>query len=181
MSMWDRLARVARSELSEIKRVLADRDSPAPDRSTEAGRREGAIADAEAELERAERDVLAARFEMGAAGWEVRPEADPDLARGASLWSQTPTEADGRPSASPREPSPSRTQAIPRDIREAYAALELPLGAEADAVERAHGALIARFGPEGFADDPSRRALAARLRGRFDGARAMILAWLVQR
>lgn len=177
MSIWDRLARVARSELSEIKRVLADQDDPAaaPDA---AGQRAQAIAEAEAELARADRDVLAARFEMGAAGWEVRPEADPELERGASLWARDGAAAS--PSPAPGSESPARTTAIPRDIREAYAALELPLGADADAVERAHAALIARFGPERFADDPARHGLATSLRSRFDGARAMLLAWLAR-
>jgi hypothetical protein len=233
MSIWDRIARVARSELSEMKRVLSDKDEGGaaaagrPETPEEARRR--AIREAEEELERAERDVLAAQFEMGSAGWsdgrvvaDPVTTTDPDLARGASMWGaaapganagpvvtagwhttgpgqvvstattsattatvepvavqQPVVEATSSEAAKPdAKAADSRTREIPRDVREAYAALELPLGAGADAVRASHATLVARFHPDRFGTDPDRERIAQMVKTRIDAARDVIVAWL---
>jgi hypothetical protein len=237
MSIWDRIARVARSELSEMKRVLSEKDEGGgaadgrPETPEEARRR--AIREAEEELERAERDVLAAQFEMGSAGWsdgrivaDPVTSTDPDLARGASMWgaaapvanagpvvtagwhttgpgqvvstAKNPTIAPAvetggagpavvevakpevvaaKPDAQPKT-ADSRTREIPRDVREAYAALELPLGAGADTVRASHATLVARFHPDRFGTDPDRERIAQMVKTRIDAARDVIVAWL---
>lgn len=216
MSIWERMARVARSELSEMKRVLADRDL---DPASEAATREAAIAEAEAELARAEQDVLSAQIEMGAAGWgDARSGAgtsnaaspppaaqagqDDAIARGASLWGSGPsaqpaatggapavtrgpvidaTHTTPAPAAEPAGRAPASTgapRAISKEIREAYAALELPLGADADAVRGAHAALAERFHPDRFGGDEARERIAAMVKARIDEARDQLLTWL---
>ncbi len=195
MSIWERMARVARSELSEMKRVLADRDiGPA----SEAGTRSAAIAEAEAELARAERDVLAAEIEMGAAGWggpttTAASQADDAIAKGASLWASgdaTPsipapsgpmidaTHGEAQPTTRPAPVDAGPARAIPTEIRDAHAALELPLGANADAVRAAHAELSERFHPDRFGHDEARVRIAAMVQARIDDARDRLLAWL---
>lgn len=204
MSIWERMARVARSELSEMKRVLADKDI---DPASEVASREAAIAEAEAELARAERDVLAAEIEMGSAGWGQASAAPPvpadELARGASLWgsggaastSTAPVSArpvvdatHGASTAQPSSPSPAGPPAaagpartIPTAVRDAHAALELPLGADAVAVHAAHASLSERFHPDRFGADAERTRIAAMVKARIDEARDQLLAWLAAR
>lgn len=215
MSIWERMARVARSELSEMKRVLADRDV---DPASEAATREAAIAEAEAELARAEQDVLAAQIEMGAAGWgESRPVStspgagttaptDDAIARGAALWGSGPaagaaaatpstaasaapaqgpiidaTHAATAPVADPARKTPAAggdPRAVPNAIREAYAALELPLGADAHTVRGAHAELSERFHPDRFGGDEARERIAAMVKARIDDAQRQLLDWL---
>jgi len=194
MSIWDRIARVARAELNEMKRVLSDRDEPAgsPEEA-----RQRAIAEAEAELARAERNVDIARQEMGTHGWEAkRPDVGgarqgTELDRGASLWGSSPASRDQpatvdgplAPSrardATPSAPVASRE--IPTEIRDAYAALELPLGAEAEAIHASHAALTTRFHEDRFGSDPDRIRIATLVRSRIDAARQVTLGWLETR
>lgn len=101
MGIFDRLGRIARSEVSELKRVLREaREEGLPDPVSEEAERDRLIAEAEAELARAEEDVLGAEIDAGAALWgrgadgapasgeAVPGPDDPELSRGADLWAR---------------------------------------------------------------------------------------------
>ncbi len=197
MSIFDRLGRIARAEVSELKRVLreAREEDGLPDVEGEERERQRLIAEAEAELARAETDVLAAEIEAGAAAWGTprgAVAADAEIARGAELWARGGDEgarggdegsrgAGGigpvrtEPSASARE---ARVGAFTREVREAYAALELPLGADRGEIEGAFVTLSARYHPDRHASAPHLQAAANELTIRIRAARDLLLAWL---
>ena len=192
MSWFDRLKRLARAEINEIKRVLADRDDggapggPDGKRGGPPGEtdRERAIREAEEELARAEHDVLAAEIDAGASLWgagAAGPVAEPassvDIERGAALWGAAGDEEPARvePVAKPYE---SRTHAFPREVRDAYAALEIPLGADRETVERAFREMLHRYHPDKHAGDARREELARDLTIRINDARHVLHKWL---
>ena len=111
MSIFDRIKRLARAEISEMKRVLSDRDAPRT----------------------------------------------------------------ARPTTSPYE---GRTHAFPREIRDAYAALELPLGSPREAVEQAFRDMLHRYHPDKHAGDQRRQAMAHELTIRIREARQLLTSWL---
>jgi DnaJ-domain-containing protein 1 len=176
MGIFDRLGRLARAEVSELKRVLREaKDESLPDPEAEEAERRRLIAEAEAELARAEGDLLAAEIEAGAAAWG-RPAseaagASDALERGADLWA-------AREPGTPQSARPGRTHAFPRDVREAYATLELPLGADREAIEAAYRTLLQRYHPDRHAQSPHLLQVATELTIRMREARDRLLAWL---
>jgi len=171
MSIFDRLGRLARSEGSELKRVLREADeAESPQAESEEAEHRRFVAQAEAELARDEEDSLASEIETGAAAWgSPRPEGAGDLARGAEAWAQATPRAETRP---------GRTHSFPREVREAYAALELPLGAPREAIETSFRALVARYHPDRHAQTPHLLRAATELTTRIRAARDLLLAWL---
>lgn len=193
MGIFDRIGRVARSEVSELKRVLRDGERATAGAvddgwAMDERERDRLIAEAEAELARgAGADPLAEEIDrmgtfdpaVGAAAWGAAREEvgattpatpisdDPEIARGADLW--------GQPAAPRRE---ARAHSIPREVREAYAALELPLGADRDAVNEAYRVLIQRYHPDRHAQAPHLQRAATELTIRIREARDRLLAWL---
>ena len=65
--------------------------------------------------------------------------------------------------ASPAPEAPEEDSAWPQQIREDYAALELPLGADLDAVKGAYRDLMRRYHPDRHAGDPTKADLANEL------------------
>lgn len=231
MSILDRLGRMARAEVSEMKRVLAEARREARSGSAEfveidatldeIARYEADIAAAEAELASAQDNVSATlvreaapfgaplppgridddALARGASLWGPAPSASPvvrapaaavtqgdptggasDVARGASLWGQPAERAGG---ASPPAPEPARaaarpgrTEAFPREVREAYAALELPLGADRSRIEQAKTELMARFHPDRHVGQPELQQTALTLAQRIEAARNLLFDWL---
>lgn len=234
MGIFDRLGRVARSEVSDMKRVLREArrerggsgsDDPWDDQLSY----EADILAADAELARDLGDPLSDVFarELG-----TRPAApagglDDDMARGASLWGAPPSTAgqaplprdpsfDARPvspgwidlgSATPATPTtstgatgeanpwagpvptpaeparstesrPGRTETFPRDVREAYAVLELPLGADRSRIDQAFKGLVQRYHPDHHTGQPELQRTAAELTIRLTDARELLYAWL---
>lgn len=199
MGIFDRLGRIARSEVSELKRVLREaREEGLPDPVSEEAERDRLIAEAEAELARAEEDVLGAEIDAGAALWgrgadgapasgeAVPGPDDPELSRGADLWARAGERADPAPRAtsagpiSRTEPRPGRAHAFPREVRAAYAALELPLGAPRDEIDAAYRRLVARYHPDRHAQSAHLQSVATELTVRIREARDLLLSWLDQ-
>ncbi len=198
-----------RAELTEIKEVLGggdddfDRDDPEARRR----RKEEELRLAKEELERAEAAMNRAREEYDKAGgsdpWKKGSDAKAGGVSGAGDWSQASKPNDGaNPWAKPAsgggdgaagwgQPSaPATTSApamggqamlYPRWIREAYAALELPLGADRGDINRSHDALVARYAPDKHQDDPKRQAAAAELTRRIGEARDKLVGWMGER
>ncbi|MFO0745614.1 MAG: J domain-containing protein [Myxococcota bacterium] len=183
MGIFDRLKRLARSEITEMKRVLSERDDPTSPRAEaerEEDARRRAIREAEAELARDEHDSLADEIEAGAALWrsadDDAPGARPDLDRGASLWGDGGAAEVEPPRTSGRYDA--RNHAFPREVRDAYAALELPLGGTRADVERAFREMLHRYHPDKHAGDARRQALAHDLTIRIREARDVLATWL---
>lgn len=228
MGIFDRLGRVARSEVSEMKRVLREArrergvssDDPWDDQLSY----EADILAADAELARDLGDPLSDVFarELGTRPTAPAPGFDDDLARGASLWGAPASSAapatlprdpavDARPvnpgwievpppSSQPRQPSepnpwaqaaptpmepsrptearPGRTETFPREVREAYAVLELPLGADRSRIDQAFKGLIQRYHPDHHMGQPELQRTAAELTMRLKDARELLYAWL---
>lgn len=198
MGIFDRLGRVARSEVSELKRVLREgeraRDAMNDGWAMDERERDRLIVEAEAELARGVgSDPLAEEIDqmgtfdpaVGAAAWgdgakvalDPGGSTDPEIARGADLWGHGPASGpSGRADAAPRREA--RAHSIPREVREAYAALELPLGADGDAVNEAYRALVQRYHPDRHAQTPHLQQAATELTIRIRDARDRVLAWL---
>lgn len=187
MGIFDRLGRIARSEVSELKRVLREaREESLPDPLDDEAERDRLIAEAEAELARAEEDGLANEIDAGAALWGAgaasTAAADADVARGADLWARAAEHAapagPGDTEAARSEPRQGRTHAFPREVREAYAALELPLGAPKDDIEAAYRRLLQRYHPDRHAQSAHLQSVATELTVRIREARDLLLSWL---
>ena len=116
MSLWDRLSRLAKSELNHA----ADR-----------------VRETVEELRTGER---AGSKDQG----DDPPEsaAEPESGAGASSGSSS---------------------RWPREIRQAYAALELPLGADRDAVKDAYRDMMLRYHPDRHTSEPDKAELANEL------------------
>jgi len=180
MGIFDRIGRLARSEVSELKRVLRDgrEDAELPgglsELEADERERQRLIAEAEAELARDEGDPLAAEIEAGAAIWgapePVGTAVASEVERGAELWSHAEI-----PRANPRT---GRVDTFTREVREAYAALELPLGADRAAIEASFRMLTQRYHPDRHAQAPHLQHAATELTIRIREARDLLLAWL---
>jgi len=239
MSIFDRLGRVARSEVTEMKRVL--REARAEGRRGDAGldpfgddlSYQADIAAADAELARDLGDPLSDVFarELGTpsptTGWGA---SDPDMAQGASLWGPTPAPGataegvqgapggarwqEGRAASEPRigdkpvapgwidvptsgpaknpwsksdaaapatEPTrapPGRTETFPREVREAYAVLELPLGSDRNRIDQSFRALLHRYHPDLHVGNPELQRTASELTIKLREARDLLHGWL---
>jgi hypothetical protein len=187
MGIFDRLGRMARAEVSELKRVLREAREQDEDGTADADERERQrlITEAEAELARAEGDVLAAEIEAGAAAWGGEPASpgDPEIARGADLWARpgdrdAAVDVEHLRSAPPASARQARVGVFTREVREAYAALELPLGSDRAAIETAFRALTLRYHPDRHAQSPQLQRTATELTIRIREARDLLLAWL---
>lgn len=87
--------------------------------------------------------------------------------------------AEPGPRASSRSgPVPSRW---PREIRAAYAALELPLGADRDEVRAAYRKLLARYHPDRHQAHPDKLATANELTRRLREQYELLDRWLAER
>ena len=82
------------------------------------------------------------------------------------------------PAAAPAATGP---HAPSDEVRRAFAALELPLTADADEIRRAWKSLVARFHPDRHATDPEREQGATELTRRLTEARDRALAWVEKR
>jgi DnaJ-domain-containing protein 1 len=154
-SMWRRALRMAQSNIGDLK-----------DRATSWGRGPrslGEMSDAEleAELERRRREHLAR-----AAADEAKPRA------GEPVGAEAPA-AEGEPAP---DRAPQRREAgaaaldllrLPpqrrRQLRQYYANLELPFGADLDEVKQAFRRLMRQYHPDKHQADPARRQLATQL------------------
>ena len=84
-----------------------------------------------------------------------------------------------RAEAPPGEPA-AADSAWPREICEDYAALELPLGADLDAVKGAYRDLMRRYHPDRHASDPSKAELANELTVRIRASYERLEAYLAK-
>lgn len=184
MGIFDRLKRLAKAEISEMKRVLSERDDVAETPQSRAAREEAEyhrnVRDAEAELARehdddAAADALTSQIEAGASLWGRAADDEGEATsaprvedEGASAWRE-------RPKSRPYE---SRTESIPREVRDAYAALELPLGAQRSEVDRAFRDMLQRYHPDKHMNDARRSAMAHELTIRIREARDLLATWL---
>lgn len=199
MGIFDRLGRVARSEVTEMKRVLREAREerrPSGDPWDDQASYAADIAAADAELARDLGDPLSDVFARELA---VGSRPDDDMARGASLWGQSAPEPapsaaptiDAKPvapgwvdipnpwaRAEPTAPRPGRTETFPREVREAYAVLELPLGADRSRIEQAFRALVQRYHPDLHAGQPDLQKTATELTIKLRDARELLFAWL---
>lgn len=66
----------------------------------------------------------------------------------------------------------------PKDVRDAYAALELPLGSDREAVKKAYRELLRRYHPDKHQADAARAGVATELTRQLTEAQARVLAWL---
>ena len=187
MGIFDRIGRLARSEVGELKRVLREgreRDDsglPGGVDAFEADERERQrmIAEAEAELARDDGDSLSAEIEAGASVWGAPASgsitADPEIARGAALWGGGAADSNSGARVNPKA---GRVDTFTREVREAYAALELPLGADRMAIETAFRALTLRYHPDRHAQSAHLQQAATELTIRIREARDLLLVWL---
>lgn len=162
MSIFERLARLARAEFNHVKSVIADRDDDAPaavrDERLERLRR------AREELERAEDALRREEQQTGAAAWGTH---DRVADAGASAWRRD----DGAGATG------AGTTVYPQEIRLAYAALELPLGADKGQVQRAYRDMLSRYHPDKHAQNPQLQQAANELTRRIREARDTLVAW----
>ena len=110
MSLWERLSRLARSEINDAARKV--------------------------------RDVVSGR------------ERDDGAESAAPESGQRPSPS---PGGAPRQPTAS---SWPREVREAYAALELPLGANRAEVKKAYRAMMRRYHPDKHQGSADKERLA---------------------
>ncbi len=134
MSLWDRLSRLAKSELNHA----ADR-----------------VRETVEELRTGER---AGSKDQG----DDPPEsaAEPESGAGASSGSSS---------------------RWPREIRQAYAALELPLGADRAEVKKAYRGMMRRYHPDKHQQDAARERIANELTVRIREAYNLLEEWLEER
>ena len=188
MSIFERLARLARAEFNHVKAVITDRDDEAP--AAERAERLERLRRAQEELERAEAALRQEQLSDGASAWgrSDRGTAADDGAGswraddGASAWRRDDAaRGAGVPGASARgrgaskEPQPTE---YPQEIRLAYAALELPLGADREQIKHAYRELLNRYHPDKHAANPQLAQAANELTRRIKEARDRLVAWL---
>jgi hypothetical protein len=165
MGIFERLKQMAKSEVSDIKRVLRETDgSPRAAAEAEERERQRLVAEAEAELARGDAPAGAAA------------QVDVDVARGAAMWAPP---AESRTSSGAASAAPATLgEAYPRDVREAYAVLELPLGSDRHAVAQAVVTLEERFRDPRFQADPKLAAMAAERTALVRAAGGRLDGWL---
>lgn len=145
-ALWRRALRVAQSNLNDIK-----------DRATSIGRggqslEEMSDAELEAELERRRRD-----------------HASRAAVEDAKERSSKRRGGDGERDTSSREPVGGAVDLLDlppdkrRKVRQYYANLELPFGADLDEVKQAYRRLMRQYHPDKHQSDPARRQLATQL------------------
>lgn len=183
MSIFDRLARLARAEINHVKSVINDRDDDAPEGLRE--ERLERLRRAREELERAEAALRHEEQRAGASAWGGASN-DGDGAstwsrdEGASAWSkdegasawETPQKKDAGGVR-----SGAGATVYPQEVRLAYAALELPLGVDKDEIQRAYRELLGRYHPDKHAHNPQLQQAANELTRRIKEARDRLLAW----
>ena len=150
--MWRRALRVARSNLTGLA-----------DRATSIGRgvslEDLSDAELEAELERRRREY-AARAAVGKAKERAAAQAE-----------EEPSGTRGRPSSiSPGVDLSDLPLQKRKQVRQYYANLELPFGADLEEVKHAYRRLMRQYHPDKHQDDPARRQLANQLSTRLSVA-----------
>jgi hypothetical protein len=203
-SIFERLARLARAEFNQVKAVFSDRDDDASDDLR--AERESDLKRARTELERAETMLKRAQTEEGANPWRrdsVGARTDRPVTGGEDAWrapADNPTNIDAGASAwqdpaadvadhpgvdilkrGAKHARSHENTAFPREIRLAYASLELPMGSDTAAVNAAHEALIERYHPDKHTDDPDLKTAAADLSKRINQAHDRLVAWIGSR
>jgi DnaJ-domain-containing protein 1 len=153
MSIGRRLFNIARSELSSLldRAVEAERQvSAGADPDEDLYRRfsldELSDAELEAEIERRYRARQAAKASTTRASAGARPASQPTSASAAGS---------ARPQA--RKPAP------PDELRLAYAALEVPYGADFATVRKSYRALMRKYHPDRHAGSPDKQKAATEL------------------
>jgi hypothetical protein len=160
MGIFERLKQMAKSEVNDIKRVLRETDgSPRAAAEAEERERQRLIAEAEGELARA----------------DAPADTGSDIARGAAMWASSSSEVS---TPAPTPAAPLVGGAYPREIRDAYAVLELPLGSDRQAIAQALVTAEERFRDPRFAADPKLAAMAAERTQLARAAWARLDAWL---
>jgi hypothetical protein len=120
------------------------------------------------ELEGLRRTLAGAGLPLGAAA--SPGEADGELG--------SPAEAQAQASVAVVEAAPRRSVRWPKEIREAYAVLELPLGSGRAEVAAAHAGLVARFSVDRFDDLLDGAARCSSVRARLDEVEQRLVRWL---
>lgn len=141
MSIWQRAARLARSNLNDLAR-----------RATSIGKGKS--------LEDLSDEELAAELErrrVEGAARAARRDGEGEEGPSRSSAPPRPSEPGGPPVLA--ELSPQKR----RELRQFYANLELPFGASLEDVKRAYRRLMSQYHPDKFPDDPARRQLATQL------------------
>ena len=164
MGIFERLKQMAKSEVNDIKRVLRETDG-SPRAAAEAEERERQRQNAEAEAELARGDTPVG--------------AESDIARGAAMWGSSAAEAAASVPA-PAAPQSGVGGLYPREIRDAYAVLELPLGSDRQAVAQALVTIEERFRDPRFDEDPRLAAMAAERTAIVRAAWTRLDAWLAR-
>lgn len=115
-----------------------------------------------------------AKAELNAFTDRFRPaDADADVASAQA-------DLDGDLADEP-QPGASSGSGWPAEIRQAYAALEVPLGSDAAAVRAAHRKMLKRYHPDRHHRDEERLDAANELTRRLSEARDTIVAFLEER
>lgn len=153
-TMWQRALRMARSNISDLK-----------DRASSWGRAPRSLEEMsdeqlEAELERRRREHLARAAAAEAKEKAGEPTGPAEPARDAEPATQAPPRREAGAAAEDLlRLSPQRR----RQLRQYYANLELPFGAELDEVKSAFRRLMRQYHPDKHQEDPARRQLATQL------------------
>ncbi len=105
----------------------------------------------------------------------AEPEIDPDLFD-PPPGSRGGVHSDTGAASSQTRASPTGARGKERaTLEKAYRALELPYGADPEAIRKAHRSLLRRYHPDRFANDPERLADATRLSQELTAARDTLL------
>ncbi|MCA9514742.1 MAG: J domain-containing protein [Myxococcales bacterium] len=161
-NIFERLARLARAEFNHMKAVISDRDDDATDETKQ--ERLERLRRAKADLEAAEAELKRAQEADGASAWGSGGGRDESLEAGASAW--------GRAEPAPeRQPTRGAAVVFTQEVRLAYAALELPLGSDRDAVDKKYRELLSRYHPDKHAQRPELQSAANELTRRLREAR----------
>jgi len=89
---------------------------------------------------------------------------------------ETPQPSRGGATRESQEKKPGSNQTKQSSLRRDYRALELPYGADREAIRRAHRKLLRQFHPDRFANQPSKLEDATRLSQELSLARDRLLA-----
>jgi DnaJ-domain-containing protein 1 len=163
MSIGRRLFNLARGELNALLDRVGDRESPRDDPAVDPN------------------EDLYRRYALGEYSDE---ELEAELERRLRMKRQaaSPRSAPPRPSAAPPRPAsaPPRPSAPPpspkvgKEVRQAYAALELPVGADFEAVRKAYRALMRKYHPDRHATTPEKQKAATELAQKLTHAYAIL-------
>lgn len=164
-SIFERLARLARAEFNHMRAVIADKDDDASD-ETKRERLER-MRRARADLDAAEAELRRAEEAQGASAWGSGGGEEETIGAGADAWARDPGPPRGRATR-------GAAAVFNQEVRLAYAALELPLGADREAVDKKYRELLSRYHPDKHAQRPELQATANELTRRLREARDLL-------